>query len=273
MSKVDAKSVKGAIFCFAVIAAFATSQLRAAEVMPPKPAHYFNDYAGIVSQSAADQFDRHLAQFERDTSNQVVVAIFPKMQSEDDIAAYTQRIAESWGVGQKDKRNGVVFFVFVEDRKMLIQVGYGLEGALPDAAAFNITKYNIKPQFIAGDYDGGLRIGIDSILNMIRGEYTDKNQTAAEQPRHHRSFAPLLLLLLFIPLSLLAGIHRSARRGVGISSKGSHWTIDWGDVFFFWITILLSGRSSGSSGGSSSSSSGFSGGGGSFGGGGAGSSW
>jgi uncharacterized protein len=244
----------------------------AAEIIPPHPAHYFNDYAGIVSQSYASEFDQQLEQFERDTSNQVVVAVFQKMQSDDDIAAYTQRVAESWAVGQKDKRNGVVLFVFVEARKMIIQVGYGLEGALPDVAALNITEYQMKPQFAGGNYEAGLRIGIDSILKAVGGEYTASKQAVQETPRRHRSLAPLLFLLLFVPLSLLFGLHRTARQGVGISSKGTHWTIDWGNVIFFWLNLLLS-SSSRSGSGSSSSSGGFSGGGGSFGGGGAGSSW
>jgi len=263
--------VKRAAFCFALIIAFALNA-QAAEIIPPPPAHYFNDYAGIVSQSSANQFDQQLEQFERDTSNQVVVAIFQKMQSDDEIAAYTQRVAESWSVGQKDKRSGVVLFVFVEDRKMIIQVGYGLEGALPDVAAFNITEYQMKPQFAAGNYEAGLRIGIDSILKAVRGEYTASKPAVQETPRHHRSIAPLLFLLLFVPLSLLFGLHRTASQGVGISSKGTHWTIGWGEVLFFWLSLLLS-SSSRSSSGSSSSSGGFRGGGGSFGGGGAGASW
>jgi len=269
--------VKRAAFCFALIIAFALNA-QAAEIIPPPPAHYFNDYAGIVSQSSANQFDQQLEQFERDTSNQVVVAIFQKMQSDDEIAAYTQRVAESWGVGQKDKRSGVVLFVFVEDRKMIIQVGYGLEGSLPGVAAFNIED-QMEPQFAAGNYEAGLRIGIDSILKAVRGEYTASKPTVQETPRHHRrtprhhrSIAPLLFLLLLVPLSLLFGLHRTASQGVGISSKGTHWTIDWGNVIFFWLNLLLS-SSSRSSGGSSSSSGGFRGGGGSFGGGGAGASW
>jgi len=85
---------------------------------------------------------------------------------------------------------------------------------------------------------------------------------------------PLFLLLFLVPLSLLAGLHRAARRGYAYSKAGSHWAIDWGDVLFFWLNLLLSGRSSADGGaGSSSSGSGFRGGGGSFGGGGAGSSW
>jgi len=246
----------------------------AAEVIPPTPSAYFNDYAGVVSKEAASRFNEQLAQFERDTSDQVVVAVFPKMQSESDIADYTQRVAQAWGVGQKGRRNGVVLFVFIQDRKMFIQVGYGLEGALPDVSAFNITEYVIKPPFVAGNYEAGLRAGINSILNTIRGEYKGSGATAREQRTTKRS--PLWPLLFFgglLLLSFLGGLHRTARRGFGISSKGSGWTIDWGNVLFFWLNLFLSGSSSRGGGGSSSSSSGFSSGGGSFGGGGAGSTW
>jgi uncharacterized protein len=249
------------------------SAISAAEIIPPKPAHYFNDYAGLISQSKAEQFDRELAQFERDTSNQVVVAIFPKMQSDDDIAAYTQRVAESWGVGQKDKRNGIVLFVFVEDRKMIIQVGYGLEGALPDVTAFNITEYQMKPQFIGGNYENGLRIGIDAIRNAIRGEYAASDKNVSQQPHRGRSIWPLLFFVFLFVLGLIAGVHRTTRGAYGYSSKGRGWTIDWSNVFLFWLNLFLSSSSRGSNGGGSSSGAGFSGGGGSFGGGGAGSSW
>src|SRR5215469_6632448 len=133
----------------------------AAELIPPKPDRYFNDYAGVVSKEAAYRFNEQLAQFERETSDQIVVAAFPKMQSDSSIEDYTQRVAQAWGVGQKDRRNGVVLFVFVDDRKMFIQVGYGLEGALPDVTAFDITERQIKPRFRVNDYDGGLATGVD----------------------------------------------------------------------------------------------------------------
>src|SRR5262249_56731386 len=85
------KSLKRVGLCLGMVA-FAVTAISAAEIIPPKPAHYVNDYARLISQSIAEQFYRELSQFERDTSNQVVVAIFPKMQSDDDIAAYTQRV-------------------------------------------------------------------------------------------------------------------------------------------------------------------------------------
>ena len=164
----------------AALTLFAISA-NAAEVIPPTPGAYFNDYAGVVSKEAASRFNEQLAQFERETSDQVVVAVFPKMQSDSDIADYTQRVAQAWGVGQKERRNGVVLFVFIQDRKMFIQVGYGLEGALPDATAFDITERHIKPLFRAGNYEAGLATGIDLICKAIRGEYKGSGKTVAER--------------------------------------------------------------------------------------------
>src|SRR5438045_1751102 len=150
---------------------------RAAEVIPPKPDRYFNDYAGVVSKEAASRFNEQLAQFERETSDQVVVAVFPKMQSDSDIADYTQRVAQAWGVGQKERRNGVVLFVFIQDRKMFTHVGYGLEGSLPDATAFDITERHIKPLFRTGNYDAGLATRIALILKAIRGQFKRSAKT------------------------------------------------------------------------------------------------
>ena len=244
----------------ATLVALVSLSSQAAEIIPPKPAGYFNDYAGVVSKEAALHFNEQLAQFERETSNQVVVAVFPKMQSDSSIEDYTQRVAQSWGVGQKDKRNGVVLFVFIEDRKMFIQVGYGLEGALPDITAFDITEYHIKPHLRRGDYEGALATGIDLICKAIRGEYKGSGKTVAEQ--HGKASAPSFLLFIIFIIVLIV-ISRVARRlgGYGYSSGR-------GGPIFFPTGGGGGGWSSGDGG-----SGGFSGGGGSFGGGGAGSSW
>jgi len=238
---------------------------QAAEVIPPKPDRYFNDYAGVVSKSAAQRFNEELAQFERETSDQVVVAIFPKMQSDSDVADYTQRVAQAWGVGQKERRNGVVLFVFVQDRKMFIQVGYGLEGALPDITAFDITEYRIKPRFRTGDYEGGIASGIESIFKAIRGEYKGTGKTAFEARKTSKG-APINLVTFLIFMVALIIISKIMRRlgGYGYSSRG-------GGPIFFPTGGGGGGWSSG--GGGDGGFSGFSGGGGSFGGGGAGSSW
>ena len=162
---------------------FVTSNLFATEVIPPKPDRYFNDYAQVVSTETAERLNAQLAQFERDTSDQVVVAVFAKMQSDSSIEDYAQRIAQSWAIGQKDKRNGVALLVFLADHKISIQVGYGLEGALPDATAFDIRENEITPRFRNKDYEGGLATGIESIEKAIRGEYQGSGRTVTERNR------------------------------------------------------------------------------------------
>src|SRR6266545_569801 len=199
------------------VLALLVQAVRAAEVIPPKPTGYFNDYAGVVSKEAAHRFNEQLAQFERNTSNQVVVAVFPKMQSDSDVADYTQRVAQAWGVGQKDRRNGVVLFVFTEDRKMFIQVGYGLEGALPDITAFDITEYHIKPYFRVGDYEGGLATGIDLICKAIRGEYKGSGKTVAEKRRGSSVFGLLPFIIFVIVLIIISRVMRRFG-GYGYSS-------------------------------------------------------
>jgi uncharacterized protein len=252
--------VKRIALCLAV---FVAIQSHAAEVIPPKPAAYFNDYAGVVSKEAASRFNEQLAQFERETSNQVVVAVFPKMQSDSDVADYAQRVAQSWGVGTKAQRNGVVLLVFIADRKTSIQVGYGLEGALPDITAYDIRDSHINPHFRNGDYEGGLADGIDSIFKAIRGEYKGSGKTVTEQ--HSRSGRPSFLFFIIFVI-VLTIISRLIRRlgGYGYSSGRS------GPVF---IPMGFGGGGGGgwSSGGGGFS--GFSGGGGSFGGGGSSGSW
>jgi uncharacterized protein len=234
----------------------------AAEIIPPTPSAYFNDYANVVSKEAASRFNEQLAQFERETSDQVVVAVFPTMQTDSDIADYTQRVAQAWGVGQKERRNGVVLFVFIQDRKMFIQVGYGLEGALPDATAFDITERHIKPLFRAGNYEAGLATGIDLICKAIRGEYKGSGKTVAERKGGGGVFSLLPFLTFIIVLIIISRLFRKLG-GYGYSSRRG------GPVFIPSGGGWSSGGGSGGGGGFS----GFGGGGGSFGGGGAGSSW
>lgn len=235
----------------------------AAEVIPPKPAAYFNDYANVVPEDKALAMNETLAQFERDTSNQIVVAVYPKMESDSDIFDYTFRVKERWGVGQKDKNNGAVLFVFVQDRKMFLHVNYGLEGALPDITARDITEHVIKPRFKTGDYAGGLQAGITAIIQATRGEYKGSGNTVLERnPKPSNGIGPLGVLIMLIIILTIIRLGRR-RGGYGYTGMGG--------------PFISSGWGSGGgwSGGSSSGGgfSGFGGGGGSGGGGGAGSSW
>ena len=236
-------------------------RLFAAEVIPPAPAAYFNDYAHVVSTGTASQLNQTLEDFERQSSDQILVAIFPKMQSDSSIEDYTVRVARSWQAGQKAKNNGAVLFVFVQDHKMFLQVGYGLEGVLPDALCKRIIDEQITPRFKAGDFDGGLTAGVQSILAATKGEYKGTGATVSDSRTPHGSSSPFLGFRFIVLLLIIIFF----ARGSG--------------MFFPWLLLSSSGSSRGwggggfSSGGGGFSGGGFSGGGGSFGGGGAGGSW
>ncbi|MDQ6809874.1 MAG: TPM domain-containing protein [Verrucomicrobiota bacterium] len=248
-----------------VLCVLTFNSARAAETIPPKPDRYFNDYANVVKPEVALRFNEQLAQFERETSDQVLVAVFPKMQSDSSIEDYGQRIAQSWGIGQKQTSggNGVALLIFVEDHKISLQVGYGLEGALPDITAFDIRARHINPHFRTGDYEGGLAEGIDLICKAIRGEYKGDGTTNADRVSKKGGGGALIFIIFLVFLLLMMRASRR-RRGYGYSSFGGPFMGGWG------------GGSGGgwSSGGSSGGGfSGFSGGGGGFGGGGSSGSW
>ena len=192
------------------------------------------------------------------------------MQSDSSIEDYGQRVAQAWGVGQKQvsQGNGVVLLVFIQDRKIALQVGYGLEGALPDLVAYDIRARHINPRFRNGDYEGGLAEGIDLICKAIQGEYKGDGKTDAERRaaanKGGGNNLPFFFIVAILILMWIAS-RRGRRRGYGYSSFGGPFIGGWGG-----------GGGGGWSGGGSSSGggfSGFSGGGGSFGGGGSSGSW
>jgi uncharacterized protein len=154
------------------------------ETIPPAPNHYFNDYANVVSAAVAKRIDLQLQQFEKDTTGQIVVAIFPKMQSDSSLADYSLRIARAWRIGQKDKNNEMLLVVFIKDRKMQIETGLGYESIVTDAICQNILDEEIIPRFRKGDFDGGLTAAVNAMISATRGEYKGKGaetKTAAPQ--------------------------------------------------------------------------------------------
>ncbi len=229
-----------------------------AETIPPAPRQPVVDAANVIPAAREDALNRRLADFERETSNQIVVALYPRMDSASSIEDYTVRVAQKWGVGQKGRDNGAVLFVFIEDRAMYIQVGYGLEGALPDATAHRIIEERLKPAFRRGDFAGGVEAAVSDMIAATKGEYQGTGRTVgdgARQPRGGDGVAPVFFfLILAITLSAIYGGNR--RRGTMLYTGGGHRRGGWGGGF-------------GGGGGGG----GFSGGGGGFGGGGAGGRW
>ncbi len=222
--------------------------------VPPAPQGRVSDYAGLLSPSDRARLEDRLAGIERATSNQFVVAIFRSLEG-DSLEDFSIRLAEAWKVGRKGRDNGLILLLFTEDRKVRIEVGYGLEGAIPDILAGQVIRQVLAPRFREGDYAGGLLAAVDALDRASRGEFE-----ALPERRPARAPAPLvglLPLLAFVALGVLAARRRSSvmggrRRGAG----GIWWIGPWGGF-----------------GGGGFGVGGFSGGGGGFGGGGASGGW
>lgn len=250
------------------------SLARAAEVIPPVPPNHFNDFAGVVRQDTAGQLNRELAQFERDTSNQLLVAIYPRMQSDSSVEDYAVRVAQQWGVGQRDRRNGAVLFVFQQSRDVRIVTGYGLEGALPDALCKQIIENEIVPRFRAGDFDGGLAAGVRAMMAAVRGEYRGSGRTSAESSSRVGGMSQgMIMMMIILAIIVMSSLRARSRRNVLYGPRGRRvmggnpWIGGGG-----WGGGGFGGGGWGGGGGGGGGGT-FSGGGGSFGGGGAGGKW
>jgi uncharacterized protein len=179
-------------------------------------------------------------------------------------------------VGQKGRNNGAVLFVFIQDRKMFIQVGYGLEGALPDALAKQIIERELKPRFRTGDYAGGFTAAVNAIMGATKGEYKALPMSS-RRGSSRNGMVPALFWIIVIIFIIIA-FTRRAGSSYGYSRYGRYRRRGPGFIFFppngggwggggGWVGGGGGGSWSGGGGG------GFSAGGGSFGGGGAGGSW
>lgn len=153
-----------------LLAAFAVAPFALAYTSPGSPVGFVNDFAGVLSDEAKRGLESELANFEQTTSNEIVVATVPTMGG-DYIENYAAKLFEEWGIGKKDKDNGVLLVLSIEERKMRIEVGYGLEGALPDSIAQDILNNEMAPLLKAGDYGGAVTAGVQAIEQAIKGEY------------------------------------------------------------------------------------------------------
>jgi uncharacterized protein len=152
------------------VLALATTRASAEEVpIPPSPARWVTDRAGMLSAEARARLDAKLEAYERQTGHQVVVWIGDTIGSTplDDFAV---RTFKAWQLGQKGKDDGLLLLVLAKDRKMAIEVGYGLEPQVPDAVASRIINDVMAPKLRAGDADGAVGAGVDAILTSIEGK-------------------------------------------------------------------------------------------------------
>jgi len=248
------------------------------------------DTAHLLSPAAVARLDALLADFERTDSTQVAVLTIPSLSGEP-LEDYAVKVAQSWGIGQKGKDNGVLLLVSKNDRKVRIEVGYGLEGRLTDALTGRIIDNVIVPSFKAGAFDAGIENGLAAVIEGARGEY--KAPPATGQPSGHddNAFFGLFILAMLL-IALLSGLPALARAGIfgvampvvgaffGLSLALLGLLLVGGVVLGLIGPFMLRGGRSGrggfyvgGGGSSGGGGGGFSGGGGSFGGGGSSGGW
>jgi uncharacterized protein len=213
------------------------------------------DEVGLLSPAAAARITAQLEAQEKATSNQVVVAIVKSLQGYE-IEDYGVGLARAWGIGQQGRSNGVVLIVAPNERRVRIEVGYGLEGTLTDAISSDIIRNRITPAFRDGRFEAGIQEGVNGIIAAIDGAY---------QPMAQPEASPIVPILMFLAFVFLVAILHAHRRRRGLW-YGPYLGGPWGGS-----PGGFSGR--GSSGGFGGGGGGFRGGGGSFGGGGASGRW
>jgi uncharacterized protein len=224
-----------------------------------------NDYAGVMNQDQARSLESQLAQFEQDTGHQVAVLTIPTLDGED-IEGFSIRVAENWKIGKKGFDDGVILVVAIKDRKLRFEVGYGVEGVLPDAITKHITSNYIVPRFRSQDYAGGIISGIDTVLKVIKKEPLPESARKKGGSQGSKVNFLVMLAVTFAVLGLMGfGSMGNRRRNSIWATRGR------GGPPIFWGGGGFGGG--GFSGGGGSDSGGFSGGGGGFGGGGASDSW
>ncbi|MEO8303493.1 MAG: TPM domain-containing protein [Betaproteobacteria bacterium] len=265
----------------------------------PALASRVTDLTQSLSKAEAAALEAKLADWEARTSNQLAVLIVPTTQPEP-IESYSLRVAEKWKIGRKGQDNGALFLVAKNDRKMRIEVGYGLEGVLTDVTARRIIAENVAPSFREGKYAAGIDAGVDRIIAVVGSGAPLAAPSTTSTRAKGLSFSPDAIFPLIIGVIVVGGILRKIAGRMVASTVGAvaggigAWLFTssivvaiFGAIVGFLFLLLdfaqSAGRGggwssggggwSGGGGGGSSSGGGFSGGGGSFGGGGASGNW
>ena len=275
--------------------------LAGADVAVPPLTSRVTDLTGTLSGGAVARIEAKLANLEAKKGSQLAVLIVPTTQPEE-IEQYGIRVAEAWKLGRKDVDDGAILLVAKNDRRVRIEVGQGLEGALPDAIANRIITESITPHFKQADYDGGVEAGIDKMISVVNGEPLPPPDKKWERHSGLGNTLPLLLVVVFVASGVLRSIF--GRLFGSVATGGLTGGIVWllshvipigvGAGLFAFVFALLTGgsRSGWSTGrgwgggmggfgggfggggfGGGGGGGGFSGGGGGFSGGGASGSW
>lgn len=177
-----------------------------------------NDYANMLSAQTAQALEQKLAAFERETSNQVVLLTVPSLQDET-LEGLAIKVGDAWKIGQKDKGNGVLLILAEHERKIRIEVGTGLQGALPDITAGQIIRNVMAPHLKAGNPDAGIAAGLDAIIAATKGEFKPSPTDGKALKKKKGSGYGLFMALLLIGIVLVA-VAGSRSRAAGTLAGG-----------------------------------------------------
>jgi uncharacterized protein len=260
------KGVAAALVTFFLFAAGAIAQTL---TFPALTGRVVDD-AGILDAGARATLTEKLAALEAKTSDQLVVATVKSLQGTS-VEDYGNRLFREWKLGETAKNNGVLLLVAPNERKVRIEVGYGLEGTLPDAVSKLIIENGIIPRFRANDFAGGITRGVDDVIQVLTGDAEEWKRRAAQRPENRSVLlGSLAVWLIFAAILIIIWVvttyHQPPLAPTRWGRRGSNW---WAPVGGGWS----SGGGSGGFSDGGSSDGGFSGGGGSSGGGGASGSW
>jgi uncharacterized protein len=174
-----------------------TAQLHALEV--PELSGRVNDFAGILSPATVQQLEGSLVAFENEQSTQLVVLTIPSLEN-DSLEEFSMRVAEQWKIGRQGLDNGAILLVARNERKIRIEVGYGLEGSLTDLTSGRIIRNIIVPEFKKGNFDGGILAGVTAMMDAVRGEFSaaDLKSSSGTQPDTEGFFIMIMGLIFFI---------------------------------------------------------------------------
>ena len=253
---------------FLLVTVFSVAGVIAQNVLPkPNPPRLVNDAANVLSSEEVASLEQKLVALDDSTSNQIAVVLI-KTLGDYSIEDYAQKLFREWGIGNKKTNNGVLIIAAIDDRKIWIQVGYGLEGAIPDIVASTIYHDEIAPLFKEKKYYLGIDNGINALTKAAVGEYKIKSNRAVKSKSTSGKSIILFIVIVFVIILFLSRGNRGGGGGSGIGGLAEGLLLG---------SLLSGGRGNdgGWGGGGSDSGGGSFGGfgGGDSGGGGAGGSW
>lgn len=217
------------LFCLLLLL-FTAANINALEV--PALKGRVNDYAGVLSPSTVQQLEGSLEDFEEDQSTQLVVVTIPTLEN-DSLEEFSIRLAEQWKIGQQGLDNGAILLVAKKERKIRIEVGYGLEGSLTDLTSGRIIRNVIVPYFKKGNFDQGVMAGVSAMMDAVRGEFSaaDLPKSSGNQSDTEGFLFILIAALFFVGKifgknKVLAGTVGGVLASVlGLFALGTKWLI------------------------------------------------